>query len=92
MPKHDWPHYGKVATGQAPESGCSCGHGAPGTGWLVSSFCALSGAVGATNALNGDKVLPIERTRLSQGQSVRARVRYQMGSGLSSLHVQLSPV
>lgn len=46
--------------------------------------------VGATNALNGDKVLPIEETRLSQGQSVRARVRYQMGSGLPSVHVQLS--
>jgi predicted RNA methylase len=47
--------------------------------------------LGATNALNGDKVLPIEETRLSTGQSVRARVRYQMGSGLSSLHVEVSP-
>jgi len=47
--------------------------------------------LGATNALNGDKVLPIEEAWLSQGQDVRARVRYQMGSGLSSLRVQLSP-
>jgi predicted RNA methylase len=46
--------------------------------------------LGATNALNGDKVLPLEEAWLCQGESLRARVRYQMGGGLGSLQVQLS--
>jgi len=46
--------------------------------------------LGATNALNGDKVLPIEEAQLAQGQIVQARVNYQMAGGLASLLVKLS--
>jgi protein arginine N-methyltransferase 1 len=46
--------------------------------------------LGATNALNGDKVLPIREVHLQEGQIVHARVKYQMGSGLASLLVTLS--
>ncbi len=46
--------------------------------------------LGATNALNGDKVLPIDETRLSEGQMVQAKVSYRMGGGLVSLRVKLS--
>jgi protein arginine N-methyltransferase 1 len=46
--------------------------------------------LGATNALNGDKVLPIREVHLSEGQIVQARVNYQMGGGLASLLVTLS--
>ena len=45
--------------------------------------------LGATNALNGDKVLAIRETRLTGGQIVQARVNYQMGGGLASLNLRL---
>jgi predicted RNA methylase len=45
--------------------------------------------LGATNALNGDKILPIDETRLAAGQSVQTRVRYRMGGGLASFRVDL---
>jgi predicted RNA methylase len=45
--------------------------------------------LGATNALNGDKVLPIEEILLSEGQIARARVTYQMGGGLASFRVRV---
>ncbi len=46
--------------------------------------------LGATNALNGDKVLPVDETRLTEGQIIHAKVSYQMGGGLASLQVKLS--
>jgi predicted RNA methylase len=46
-------------------------------------------ALGATNALNGDKVLPIDEIRLANGQCIQARVSYQMGGGLASLQVKI---
>ena len=45
--------------------------------------------LGATNALNGDKVLPIREIHLREGQIVYARVIYQMGGGLASFQVKL---
>jgi hypothetical protein len=41
----------------------------------------------ATNAFNGDKVVPITPFTAYQGQSVRVRVNYTLGGGLSSLQV-----
>jgi predicted RNA methylase len=46
--------------------------------------------LGATNALNGDKILPVEETRLTEGRIIQARVSYQMSGGLASLQVRLS--
>jgi len=46
--------------------------------------------LGATNALNGDKILPVEETRLAEGQIIQTRVSYQMSGGLASLRVTLS--
>ena len=46
--------------------------------------------LGATNSLNGDKILPVEETRLAEGQIIQARVSYQMSGGLASLRVTLS--
>jgi hypothetical protein len=48
-------------------------------------------ALGATNALNGDKIVPIPQTRVTRGQALEARVSYRMGGGLGSLRVQVSP-
>jgi predicted RNA methylase len=46
--------------------------------------------LGATNALNGDKVIPLEReTRVEEGSVYRAQVRYRMGGGLNSLVVRI---
>lgn len=45
--------------------------------------------LGATNALNGDKVLPIDELPLAEGQIVQVRVSYRMGGGLTSLQVRL---
>jgi predicted RNA methylase len=45
--------------------------------------------LGATNALNGDKVLPIDETCFSEGQMIGAGVRYQMSGGLDSFQVTL---
>jgi predicted RNA methylase len=44
--------------------------------------------LGATNALNGDKILPVEETRVTEGQIIQARVSYQMSGGLASLQVK----
>lgn len=42
--------------------------------------------LGATNALNGDKILALtEETRVVAGHAYRAEVRYVMGGGLGSL-------
>jgi hypothetical protein len=46
--------------------------------------------LGATNTLNGDKILPVEETRLTEGRIIQARVSYQMSGGLASLRVTLS--
>jgi protein arginine N-methyltransferase 1 len=45
--------------------------------------------LGATNAMNGDKVIPIDETRVEQGGAYRAEVSYRMGGGLESLQVRL---
>ncbi|HKO91502.1 MAG TPA: 50S ribosomal protein L11 methyltransferase [Polyangiaceae bacterium] len=47
--------------------------------------------VGATNALNGDKVLPLDAARVSAGEAVVARIRYRRGGGLASFAVECSP-
>jgi len=42
--------------------------------------------LGATNALNGDKILALtEETRVVAGHAYRAEIRYVMGGGLGSL-------
>jgi hypothetical protein len=46
--------------------------------------------IGATNALNGDKILPVEEALFTKGQIIQARVSYQMSGGLASLQVKLS--
>jgi predicted RNA methylase len=58
----------------------------------ISARTHLAGGVslGATNALNGDKVLPIDEARLSEGEVALARVRYRMGGGLASFRTELS--
>src|SRR5262249_24057244 len=43
--------------------------------------------LGATNALNGDKILPVEETRITEGRIIQAGISYQMSGGLASLHV-----
>ena len=45
--------------------------------------------LGATNALNGDKVLPTDEILLAEGDVTEARVRYRMGGGLSSFPAEL---
>jgi predicted RNA methylase len=46
-------------------------------------------SLGATNALNGDKILPIDEARLCAGEVALARVRYRMGGGLGSFRAEL---
>jgi predicted RNA methylase len=46
--------------------------------------------LGATNALNGDKILAIEEARITEGQVIQARVSYQMSGGLASFQVKFS--
>ena len=46
--------------------------------------------LGATNALNGDKILPLEEMRLTEGRIIQAGVSYQMSGGLGSLQINLS--
>jgi predicted RNA methylase len=46
--------------------------------------------LGATNALNGDKILPVEEARFTKGRIIQAGVSYQMSGGLASLQVKLS--
>jgi hypothetical protein len=43
--------------------------------------------LGATNALNGDKIVPIAETRVAPGQVIRARIGYRMGGGLDTFQV-----
>ena len=45
--------------------------------------------LGATNALNGDKVLSIDAMSVAAGDVAQAHVRYQMGGGLSSFQAEL---
>jgi SAM-dependent methyltransferase len=44
----------------------------------------------ATNAFNGDKVVPIDPFRVRRGQLVHARIDCELGAGLGSLHVAVS--
>ncbi|HKX32414.1 MAG TPA: 50S ribosomal protein L11 methyltransferase [Blastocatellia bacterium] len=46
--------------------------------------------LGATNALNGDKILPVEEMCLTEGQTLQAGVSYQMSGGLVSFQVKFS--
>lgn len=46
--------------------------------------------LGATNALNGDKILPIDEIHFAEGQLAEARIKYQLGGGLSSFQVKLA--
>jgi len=46
--------------------------------------------LGATNAFNGDKIVPIDAFRVRQGQSLHVEVRGEMGAGLASLQVLVS--
>jgi predicted RNA methylase len=57
----------------------------------ISARAHLAGdlVLGATNALNGDKVLPIREADLAEGQIVHAQINYQMSGGLGSLLVTL---
>ena len=48
-------------------------------------------SLGATNALNGDKILSIPERSVTCGESLQARIAYQMGDGLSSLKVNFLP-
>ena len=45
--------------------------------------------LGATNALNGDKVLPIDQVLLAAGDVADVHVRYLMGGGLASFQAEL---
>lgn len=46
--------------------------------------------LGATNALNGDKIVPLTtETRVEEGETYRAHVEYRMGYGLNSLRVSI---
>lgn len=47
-------------------------------------------ALGATGALNGDKVLPVAETRVGVGQVVRARISYRMGGGLDTFQARFA--
>lgn len=41
--------------------------------------------LGATNELNGDKILPIRERTVTCGEPSEARITYEMGRGLASL-------
>jgi SAM-dependent methyltransferase len=47
-------------------------------------------SLGATNAFSGDKIIPIEPTRLHRGQTAHASIAYSLGAGFSSLRVEVS--
>jgi hypothetical protein len=47
-------------------------------------------SLGATNAFNGDKIVPIKPTRLYRGQPARASICFTLGAGFSSLRVEVS--
>lgn len=46
--------------------------------------------LGATNAFNGDKVLPVDACRVRRGQTVHVELHGELGAGLASLQVFLS--
>ena len=46
--------------------------------------------LGATNSLNGDKILAVEEARITEGQVIQARVGYQMSGGLASFQINFS--
>lgn len=43
--------------------------------------------LGATNSLNGQKILPLEERTIQPGEEIKIRIRYRMGAGLSSFCV-----
>ena len=45
-------------------------------------------SLGATNAFNGDKIVPIAPIVLRKGQVAHALVTFTLGGGLSSLQIQ----
>jgi predicted RNA methylase len=45
--------------------------------------------LGATNALNGDKVVPIREVHLREGETVHSQVNYRMGADLASFRVRV---
>lgn len=47
-------------------------------------------SLAATNAYNGDKVLPIDPFSIRQGQEIHVTVSYTLGAGLASLRVSTS--
>lgn len=44
-------------------------------------------SVGATSALNGDKILPLEELRVKRNEEISFRLSYKMGGGLGTLKV-----
>lgn len=48
----------------------------------------LGVSLGATNAFNGDKIVPIEPFRVSTGTRVRLAVSFRLGGGLAGLSVE----
>ena len=46
--------------------------------------------LGATNSLNGDKILAVEEARITKGEVIQARVGYQMSGGLASFQIKFS--
>jgi protein-L-isoaspartate O-methyltransferase len=47
-------------------------------------------SLGATNAFNGDKIVPIQPTRLHRGQRAQVSIRFTLGAGFSLLRVEVS--
>jgi SAM-dependent methyltransferase len=45
-------------------------------------------SLGATNAFNGDKIVPIQTIRLHRGQRAQVSIRFTLGAGFSSLRVE----
>jgi SAM-dependent methyltransferase len=58
----------------------------------ISGEAHLTGrtCLGATNAFNGDKIVPVDRIRVRRGQSVYVEARGTMGAGLASFEVLVS--
>jgi SAM-dependent methyltransferase len=51
------------------------------------AYLAADFRVHATNAFNGDKIIPIDPFHVRQGQLVSVTVKYGLGAGLSSLRI-----
>lgn len=47
--------------------------------------------LGATNALNGNKILPIDETCVIEGQTIQTQISCRLSGGLASLRVNLLP-